>query len=626
MPSDKDLCINCKAINVETLSAPGGFWVRRADLHRQCCLCAFIENKVFRFDRGVKEIALRLKSHFDGAVMLEMGGTEFNIGTLEDDPATRFKVPVYRRPTNTRSPETFAMAKRWIQQCASNHDCDRVFKTNVNSGIRPSRLIDVLAFGLSCLDAQLIDTRSLSRCPQYITLSYCWGPPSSHSYTTTRANFEERRRRIKYEDLPQTFRDAITITREMGERYLWADAICIIQQDEDDWEVESKTMGSIYANALVSIAAEDSKDSHGGCFRDITGPEIPDLIRLESEVSYGKTSCLLLFYDHLSFYTRNLSNIPLRKRAWAMQESILPRRILHYTASQLYWECRKVVLAEDGLPRYDVPPNAFFLRLRAFSNAFTPRDESKPITVQSSFVLWYKLVLDDYFERFLTFPEDVLPAIAGIATLIHRSLQCRYIAGIWAENIGYGLSWSMPVGFASLPQPSTYLGPSFSWVARCERKSYPRYFKSPVKLQESHVKLTGPDPFGRINGAWIRVKGRMKIAPRLPGTKRGSLPSGDRTRSNKSIVRTSIDGQLLVACFDGEHPASSMEEWCYFDLGDEKHLILVPKRDENHNGWVRVGLVEPSGEYLIGKSDGEIHTIEGWSWDDGWEEKDIIIY
>jgi Heterokaryon incompatibility protein (HET) len=62
------------------------------------------------------------------------------------------------------------------------------------------------------------------------------------------------------------FLDAIVVTKALGLRYLWIDSLCIIQDDEDDWLAESKTMGTLYERAVVTLAASTAPDSTHGLF------------------------------------------------------------------------------------------------------------------------------------------------------------------------------------------------------------------------------------------------------------------------------------------------------------------------------------------------------------------------
>jgi len=50
----------------------------------------------------------------------------------------------------------------------------------------------------------------------------------------------------------------------MGERYLWVDALCIIQDDSMDKEWQIARMGSIYSSAVFTIVAACGVDADAG--------------------------------------------------------------------------------------------------------------------------------------------------------------------------------------------------------------------------------------------------------------------------------------------------------------------------------------------------------------------------
>lgn len=52
--------------------------------------------------------------------------------------------------------------------------------------------------------------------------------------------------------LPQTFHDAVYIARQLGLRYLWVDALCILQDFSDDWARGARIMGQYYKNAFLT--------------------------------------------------------------------------------------------------------------------------------------------------------------------------------------------------------------------------------------------------------------------------------------------------------------------------------------------------------------------------------------
>lgn len=69
------------------------------------------------------------------------------------------------------------------------------------------------------------------------------------------------------------FSDAITATRVLGIRYIWIDALCILQDSIEDWEIEAPRMGQIYMNAEVVIAATGSDNVTAGIFKTRPRPQ-----------------------------------------------------------------------------------------------------------------------------------------------------------------------------------------------------------------------------------------------------------------------------------------------------------------------------------------------------------------
>lgn len=117
--------------------------------------------------------------------------------------------------------------------------------------IRPARLIDLQCFLGESDDVRIVNVKDLGM--KYATLSYCWGDTMPEGSTTTLANIRDREDRLQIADLPQTLRDAINVTRWLAIRYLWIDAICIIQNSHEDWKIESAKMASITGAALSAL-------------------------------------------------------------------------------------------------------------------------------------------------------------------------------------------------------------------------------------------------------------------------------------------------------------------------------------------------------------------------------------
>jgi hypothetical protein len=91
----------------------------------------------------------------------------------------------------------------------------------------PTRLLDLGAFQGSP-DVRLVHLELKIPYMVYMALSHCWGSPTKRPIITTKGTLDERRKRISFDSLSRTFQDAIRITRDLGERYIWIDSLCSI--------------------------------------------------------------------------------------------------------------------------------------------------------------------------------------------------------------------------------------------------------------------------------------------------------------------------------------------------------------------------------------------------------------
>jgi hypothetical protein len=204
----------------------------------------------------------------------------------------------------------------------------------------PTRIIDVGAFNNQ--NVRLVSTEDdidIWRGQKYMTLSHCWGSPSDTKQTdiTTRANLEARKRAIDISELPNTFQDAIQITRQIGLRLLWIDSLCIIQDDAEDMDRECANMSSIYTCSYATIAASDSVDGHGGCFTPLHSSSNSSCI-IPCKSTDGSRSTTVAIYGGCDEWISTIDG-PLQRRGWALQERHLSPRILHFTKSRLLFEC-----------------------------------------------------------------------------------------------------------------------------------------------------------------------------------------------------------------------------------------------------------------------------------------------
>ena len=149
--------------------------------------------------------------------------------------------------------------KTWIRSCQRWHgnDCQN-FVSRTDRGMPPGfRVIDTW-------DRCIINEPG--RECKYLALSYVWGGTSSLKLST--ANIGEMRQpgnlKRKWQQIPRTIQDAITLTSSLGQRFLWVDSLCIIQDDPQDKNGLIPFMDLIYDRAFLTIVAATGQDSDAG--------------------------------------------------------------------------------------------------------------------------------------------------------------------------------------------------------------------------------------------------------------------------------------------------------------------------------------------------------------------------
>lgn len=165
---------------------------------------------------------------------------------------------------------------------------------------------------------------------QYVALSYCWGP-DGQAKTLTHATIREFKNAIVVRELPQTLRDAILVTRKLGIRYLWIDALCIIQDSDSDKARELTQMPSIYKNALLTVSAAIAEDCEKGFLHDrpqivkeidqsFCVPLIWDVRQPDGELG---TEVWLCPDEDRGFKIKDYDEEVIESRGWTFQEAWL---------------------------------------------------------------------------------------------------------------------------------------------------------------------------------------------------------------------------------------------------------------------------------------------------------------
>lgn len=430
----------------------------------------------------------------------------------------------YKLDPNLSSEYNFSIARNWITTCSERHDeCP-----SREDKPLPSRVINV---GSDDQEPFLVLTNHGNG--KFIALSHCWGGSVAKEAQLTTETLEGFKTRIPMADLPANFVDAVMITRALGFKYLWIDCLCIKQDSREDWDVESKHMGDIYHDAIITLAAAAAFKATDGMLHTLSTYDLnggpPIKLQLSKDSNPEQTIDLVRRDSTREDLNHLLRTGPLANRGWTLQEEILSPRTLYYGNQQIHWQCLHHYSSADGIHDYDVHWKRAFryerIKDRMFNQKYNLDSGSSPVleSVAQILIEYHDQMVVDYCTRSLTFPSDRYPAFSGIATLVHNELRTRgyldteYMAGIWSSHFREGLIWyfgdgAIPsISSSSMTAPVSLI-PSWSWasVSGCLKNLYTKTLVDtrldPV-LVEYSVCLASANPYGAVTNAELVLDG-----------------------------------------------------------------------------------------------------------------------
>ncbi|KAF2136560.1 uncharacterized protein K452DRAFT_292284 [Aplosporella prunicola CBS 121167] len=350
-------------------------------------------------------------------------GTRFSVAELEDVS------PLYApKPNSESNPEAcsrrvippqmdLGLINQWMQVCNAHKHSDKISSTDGHDPFQHAqgfRLIDVVD---ECL------VQKTDRC-SYLALSYVWGTTIDSMLKTIRSNIRALRKpgALKNQDsIPRTIRDAMCLVRSIGQRYLWVDALCIVQDDPEEKKRLICGMDYVYENAMLTIIAASGGDADAG-LSGITHRQ--DQAYEETAIFQVKKSILRVSTYRPSL-TEHLQSSRWNTRGWTYQEQYLSKRLLYFTPDEAFFVCRSCRFREgycledldrtfssgQGRPRWSSR-----LRSRASSGKDVESHHylSTDLELGTVAVRECQSVILEYSNRVLSDPEDILNAFSGV--------------------------------------------------------------------------------------------------------------------------------------------------------------------------------------------------------------------
>ena len=296
------------------------------------------------------------------------------------------------------------------------------------------------------------------------------------------------------------------MTVSLGFQYIWIDALCIIQDSQLDWLKEGGFMADIYTNSSCTLSATASETPFAGLFRS----------RSANQIQVGELSSLPFKLEVVDSFVENdygraeIEGSLLFCRGWILQERLLSPRTLHFSETQVYFDCAsqfKGDVFRHGLPTVQVSNPAVDDGQPPLAKNFYGRPYHGDMDIDVS---WYKIVRN-YSRCELTQDSDKLAALSGLAAIYFRIGKDIYLAGHWKSNLAYTLHWRVE-NLKTSRRLHDFGTPSWSWASVHGPIDFPyRDFEgvatSLIKLLEAHTCPLKENPYGAVNDGLLVLEG-----------------------------------------------------------------------------------------------------------------------
>jgi len=382
---------------------------------------------------------------------------------------------------------------------------------------------------------------------------------------------------IALESLPKLFHDFITVAAALGARYVWIDALCIIQDDLEDWVKEAASMNLVYGNSYLTIAATAAPDPTHSLFPDrlchgvsAVGDRLPESAFLDAGILHHCKEDPKWF-----------------KRGWTFQEYLLSARVLHFGESELVWHCNEIQRCECGnveatRSRREIQMTqlrgAFGLALRKFASR--PKWPEKDLSAwKATKVTAWHTCAERYSERALSNRADHTVAISGIAEAFTKAQLGNYYAGSWELSFAEDLCWQLS-GDSGIPndpylwkfngRPSDYLAPSWSWLAtgRPVKFHHGVHVEKQIVLQSCEIQTEFSGQWAKVIGGYANIEALGIRIPLTVDSKRQLYIHPKYLNQHAGIIAYETEGE---PCGTLDHNPSIQEE----KFGISSYCLLI---------------------------------------------------
>ncbi|XXH01246.1 hypothetical protein Hte_007600 [Hypoxylon texense] len=457
--------------------------------------------KVMRIEYGLKHVGdIRLVTPQNCRQAVRQAREVTGQTSLEEAIKARTG-PVFSRVGQQLDP---SLIRSWLDDCDRNHgsSCNSA-RVHAGEDEIPMLFIDVVVtrhdpYGLLNKEFHVVENclvAATSR-EKYFALSYVWGQVEMFKTMKDNCQLRQKPQALSTIAFPQTIKDAMQLVESLGERFLWVDAICMVQDDREQMDRDIPKMNIVYGRAFATIVAlyGDSADAGlPGVSPGTRPPQLVEYLRVSSELPD-------LDYDprndrdeaiSLTVTPRplelELDTAKWNTRGWVFQERLLSRRCLYFSPSAIYFQCASKTLSEYGSNEEYTPMMLDTVprkprvssKIAARDNALDLMNLLQEVTSEDERVIKafgiYKDMVESYTRREFSFKSDILDGFAGVFAVLEKQFRSKTYSGLPAAVLAHALLWApagrLPRRGMRLPTPSDLsMGkpdmkfPSWSWA------------------------------------------------------------------------------------------------------------------------------------------------------------------
>ncbi|CAM1500392.1 Fc.00g095540.m01.CDS01 [Cosmosporella sp. VM-42] len=368
---------------------------------------------------------------------------------------------VARIPADKIDPQ---IIRKWIETCQTCHGSKCCTSM--------SREFD---FALWVIDVEEMKLCKLPRDAGYLALSYVWG--TATAFLTTKGNLDTRSSRGGLQHVIQissrAVQDAVKLTRDMGQQYIWIDQLCVIRGDDGLLNQTLRAMGAIYHHATATIVAAGGSDANAGLPGVQSGSR--DLDHLTVFIGSGRRRFALIRRPRTIY----LDGTTYLKRAWTYQEFFFGMRRIIFRDGRVNFKCPVAHWQEELDLRYLRWPTGLDHGIDTTSvtgsvtwgvERFSPDNVASTRKLGGDMCArMLEFMITEFTERELTRDGDILNAFAGVGSYLSDWIESPLRLGLSEKHFFGCLIWKMRgeynggKPFASKKRPGF---PTWTWASR----------------------------------------------------------------------------------------------------------------------------------------------------------------